>query len=261
MADHFITVNDILEFLDNWADLSTAEEWDRVGLQIGSPYKTVKQVMTALDITPAVVEQAASLGVDLLISHHPVIFQPLTMLNETQVPYWLVKYGIASIAMHTNMDKAAGGVNDALAAQLGLTRVSVAKDGYCRIGSLPEPLSPHDFAAWTAQRLGIPEGGIQWMKGGRPIQTVAVCSGAGGDFLAGIADRVDAFVTGELHYHEWPAPSGTTILAAGHYYTECDIKLWMARRLQEQFPSLKVTAAGDACPFELWLGNSSAAGD
>lgn len=247
-----ITVEHILQYFESWAATQSAEDWDHVGLQAGSLRVAVKQIMTTLDITPAVVEQAAALGADLLVSHHPVIFHPLTQLPDSHPVYRLARHGIAALAMHTNMDKAVGGVNDALAAQLGLSQVRVAEDGYCRVGSLLQPLPPQEFAAWTAQRLHIPNGGIQWMNGGHDVQTVAVCGGAGGDFLAGMMSQADAFVTGELRHHEWPSTSDMTVLAAGHYYTECGIKYWMARRLQEKFPSLTVTVADESSPFEPW---------
>ena len=108
-------VKDILNWLEGWAPTSTAEEWDNVGLLAGSCDTDVTTVVTALDISLDVVNQAAKAGAELIISHHPVIFRPLKRLWLDNPAYLIARHGMSAIAMHTNMDKAAGGVNDILA--------------------------------------------------------------------------------------------------------------------------------------------------
>ena len=244
-----VTIRSILEALDEWAPFASAESWDNVGLLVGTAQACVQRVMTSLDVTPAVVEQAAAFGAQLLISHHPVLFRPISRLLPDHPVYLLARQGIAAIAAHTNLDSADGGVNDGLAALLGLSDVRKGKDGLCRIGSLEQPLSPARFVELAAHSLGVPAGGIQWQDGGKDIQTVGVCSGAGGDYLEELAASSDAVVTGELHYHEWPLTTSVTIVAAGHYYTEIHAARLLAQRLREAFPMLSIEAAREDCPY------------
>ena len=187
-----MTIQDVYAFLDTRAPFATAEEWDNVGLLVGDGAQPVTGVVVALDATPGALEAARALNANLLITHHPVIFSPLRRLTAEGMPYRLAAEGIGLIAAHTNLDKAAGGVNDALAACLGLEEVTVAADGMTRIGTLPNPEEATVFAHRIAEALETPVR----VSGDHRIQRVAVCGGAGGDFAAPLAGQVDAFVTG-----------------------------------------------------------------
>ena len=127
-------IQEIVAFLDSRAPFATAEEWDNPGLLVGSGSQPVTGVLVALDATPSALEAARAMGANLLVTHHPVIFSPLRRLAADSLPYRLAAEGIGLIAAHTNLDKAAGGVNDALAACLGLENVTVAADGMTRVG-------------------------------------------------------------------------------------------------------------------------------
>lgn len=246
-----VTVESIFNWLNGWAPFSGAEEWDNTGLLVGSMDAPVKRVMVSLDVTPEVIGQAAEYGAELMISHHPLIFRPISRLQGGEPPYLLARYGISAIAAHTNLDKANGGVNDILAARLGLHDISAAEDGLCRVGSLANEMRPHDFAGFVGSRLGVPDGGIKWCNGGRPVRTVAVCGGSGGDFLPSLPPNADAFVTGELRYHDWPANPARTIVAAGHFYTEIIVVKSLAERLAGAFPEIQVIAAKEQCPYRI----------
>ncbi len=242
-------VKDILNWLEGWAPTSTAEEWDNVGLLAGSCDTDVTTVVTALDISLDVVNQAAKAGAELIISHHPVIFRPLKRLWLDNPAYLIARHGMSAIAMHTNMDKAAGGVNDILAKRLGLREVVVLNDGLVRQGVLDTGMEPEEFAKMVKERLGVPDGGIMWSKGSRKIRTVAVCSGAGGDYVNDLPQNSDAYVTGELRHHEWLYPAESTIVAAGHFYTEQIIAAELAERLTHEFKGLTVITACERCPY------------
>jgi len=123
---------EILNYLNQWAPPETAEGWDNVGLLADSGETEVTALMVALDVTPAAVEAAGRAGASLIVSHHPLIFKPLSRLDG--LPYRLAAAGLSVFSAHTNLDKAPGGVNDALAAALGLVRVRTAAD--------EKPLSP-----------------------------------------------------------------------------------------------------------------------
>jgi dinuclear metal center YbgI/SA1388 family protein len=247
-----VRVESILNYLNRWAPPDTAEDWDNVGLLVGQADAPVTKVLTALEITPSAVEQAAAMGAELIVSHHPVLFRLIMRLSGSHPVYHIAKHGMSAIAAHTNLDKAPGGVNDGLAARLGLKDVIPIMDGMLRIGNMDVPVSPSDFVGHVVRSLGIPNGGIQWADGGRPVKTVAVCSGAGGDCLDQLPCNIDAFVTGELHYHEWPASPGHTIVAAGHYHTEVMIADLLAKRLADAFPTIRVKAAEEKCPYNIY---------
>ena len=243
-----MNVQQIYEFLNNRAPFATAEEWDNPGLLVGAPHQEVSRVLVALDATTGALDTACALDTDLIITHHPVIFAPLKRLKGDSIPYRLAAEGISLIAAHTNLDKAQGGVNDTLAQRLGLTDVTVAEDGYTRIGTLPETLSARDFAAHVATVLDAP---VRY-TGDQPVTTVAVCGGGGGDFIAGCAHLADAYVTGEVKHHEWlENAERINVVEAGHYATEVPVVDTLASWLEEAFPDLTVTIYRDGNPYDV----------
>ncbi len=203
--------------------------------------------MVALDATPDAVKAAKAIGAELIVTHHPVIFEPLKQLDSEGVPYALAAAGIDVISAHTNADKADGGVNDALAQRLGLTDLHTTEDGLCRVGTIKEPTDAAAFAKAVAKALDT----AVRTNGGGTIRTVGVCGGSGGDFIAPLANKVDAFVTGEVRHHQWLEANalGVTVIEAGHYATEILIVDTLCRWLQEAFPTLDITAYYDNAPY------------
>ena len=104
-----ITVRQVYEAMQAIAPLELAESWDNPGLLVDCG-GAVHRVLTALDITPEVVEEAAAKQCEMIVSHHPVIFDPLKRLGPQDVPFQLVRAGISAVCMHTNLDAAEGGV-------------------------------------------------------------------------------------------------------------------------------------------------------
>ena len=241
-------IRDIVAFLNEKAPLDTAEEWDNPGLLIGSPAAPVERVLVALDATPAALEAARRMDAQLLVTHHPVIFRPLRALDAAAVPYQAAAAGIAVVSAHTNLDKASGGVNDTLAALLGLTAVQPGEDGMSRIGLLPAPVDARTFAAQVGARLHT----AVRVNGDRPVQRIAVCGGSGGEFIPALSTRADAYVTGEVRHHEWllAEEQGLTVLEAGHYATEVPVVDTLCRWLGEAFPRLTVAAFRGEPPYE-----------
>ncbi|MBQ4612341.1 MAG: Nif3-like dinuclear metal center hexameric protein [Clostridia bacterium] len=242
-----MTNRTIYEFLDSKAPFATAEEWDNVGLLVGNANDEVRRIVVALDVTYGALETARAVGAELIVAHHPVIFSPLRQLEGNSLPYALAAAGIGVIAAHTNLDKAADGVNDTLAARLGLTEVRPTEDGMCRVGTLPEPTDAATFAKSVAAALGT----AVRTNGGGQIKTVALCGGSGGDFLPSLADKADAFVTGEVRHHEWLWANAHdfAVIEAGHYATEVPVVDTLCRWLTEAFPTLTVTAYYDESPY------------
>ncbi|MDQ7039789.1 MAG: Nif3-like dinuclear metal center hexameric protein [Rhodothermus sp.] len=126
-ATTFPTIREITEALEAWAPPGSAQSYDNVGLQVGDPERTVRRALLALDMTPAVFEEARALGAELIITHHPLLFRPLRQLTPgnlvASLALRLAESGIALYSIHTNLDAAPGGVSFALATHLGLQDV------------------------------------------------------------------------------------------------------------------------------------------
>lgn len=244
-----ITVRDIMDLMEQKAPFDTAEEWDNSGLLVGDPQKTVTSVLVTLDITEDAIVAAQQQGAELIVSHHPVIFEPLSHLSAQSLPYRLVRAGVAALCAHTNLDKACGGVNDTLASQLGLIEVSVAPDGMSRIGKLPVPMTGEVFARTVSKTLGT---AVRVKIGEDKVGTVALCGGAGASLTVPLLTTADALVTGEVKHHEWLAvPKEKTAVDAGHYYTEVTVTDTVGDWLKHAFPSLKVTVYRAAAPYQV----------
>ncbi len=239
------TVGDIFHWMDEIAPFSTAMDFDNVGLLVGDEAQPVTRVLLTLDITSSVAEEARAAGAQLILSHHPVIFQPLRRLPAGSVPYLLARYGISAICSHTNLDMAQEGVNTMLAQTLGLKQLrplreyAAAARWEAVIGVLPNPLEPGAFAALVKDKLGLACCG--YVPGNCPVSRVALCSGAGGDYLEDAArGGADAFVTGEAKHHQllFAKERGITLVPAGHYATENGIVELLSQRLKERFPGV-----------------------
>lgn len=243
-------VKNIYEFLNEWAPFSTAMSFDNAGLLAGNGEEEVQTVLLALDITPDVVREAAACGAQLIVSHHPVIFDPLKRLTPDSAPWLLARYAIAAICAHTNLDLAPGGVNTCLAARLALANVrplsidppSGLPEALC--GELPAEMEPQEFALHVKNALGCER--VEFTKGSVPVRTVGLCSGAGAFCMPDPqTSGVQAFVTGEAKHHELLAAEsmGLTLVVAGHYHTEAVVLPEVRERLSKAFPEVTFSIA------------------
>lgn len=110
-------ISDLLKHIETFAPLSLALDWDNVGLLVGDPNREARKALIALDVTAATLDYAIRIGADIIISHHPLIFQPLKKLNDPLL-LRLIEHKLAVICLHTNLDVAPGGVNHTLAQKL-----------------------------------------------------------------------------------------------------------------------------------------------
>lgn len=260
------TVNDILNFVESLAPQYMKEDWDNVGLLCGRRDKEVKKVLIALDPFLHVCREAAEVGADLLLTHHPLIFSPLKAVTEDTEPgscaLALIEHGIAAINAHTNLDLAPEGVNQVLAETLGLTRIEVLNPagqdaqgrpyGLLHAGQV-EPMPLDAFLPRVKEALGTPV--LRYADGGRPVRYVAVGGGACGGGLYEAAEAgCDTFVTSDIKYNQfWDAKYlGLTLIDAGHFYTENPVCVLLAEKLKEAFPDLTVELSrkhGDCMKF------------
>lgn len=231
------TVFDLYHTIDQLAPFATAEEWDNVGILAGAGGCAVTKVLVALDCTVPVIEKARRAGAELVITHHPVIFEGLRVLHRDSLPWKLAEAGLSVISAHTNLDIAEGGVNDALAEALGLTDVEPLPIG--RLGRLPEAMEARDFAAYVKAQLNAP--GVRF-TGSRTVETVALCGGSGGKYLSDALERgADAYVTGEAPHHIWleAAERGICLVEAGHFHTENVVVPSLAEYLRKKHPTVE----------------------
>ena len=242
-----ITVRHLLDLLQQKAPYETAESWDNTGLAVGSESQTITKIVVALDVTEESLDYAIAEKAEVLLTHHPLLFEPLKVLKTDSLAYRLAQNGITAVSAHTNLDKAVGGVNECLAQQLELQDITVGPDGMSRIGILPQQMSPVDFGKHVAQKLQTP---VRIKEGCTAIRSVAVCGGAGAELVLPLLDTADAAVTGELKHHEWLAvPPSKTMVDGGHYATEIVVLPRVCEWLLEAFPELTVVPFYGNAPY------------
>lgn len=235
-------ISEIYDYIDSFAPFETAESYDNVGLLIGDGNRDVSKVLLSLDITEAVVKEAVEMGASLIVSHHPVIFNPLKRIGFESVPALLIKNEISAICAHTNLDKSAQfGVNLTLAKACGLENCKPSDiDGCLFIANTKEPLSAVDFAKQI--NIGTKSELVAYTDCGKMISKVGLCSGAGGEFVFAAAKLgCDAFVTGEIKHHEILAAnaSGISVYSIGHYRSEDVVIEPLTKLLGKKFPDVQ----------------------
>lgn len=240
-----MTVGEVYDFLDSIAPFSLQQSYDNSGICAGSRDITVTKILTALDITHDVVDEAERLGCELVISHHPVIFRPIRTVSLNDPAVRLAAMGKAAICAHTSFDSAEGGMNDLLAAKLGLSVQEVLcydegkPMGY--VCKTENAISSRQLAALCKERLGCTV--VQFTPSDESISLAAICSGSGGSLInAAIAKGCGALITGECKHSDLVAARNLhfCLIAAGHFHTENIFHEDLAARLTEHFPDVTV---------------------
>lgn len=216
-------IKEIKNYLDELYPFENKCEWDNCGLLTGNEENEVKKIGFALDLTPEVLKDAENNGVNLIVTHHPVIFTAQKSFLSGNIAYEAAVKGMSVICCHTCYDSANGGVSDILAEKIGLSSVKILETEekpFCvRIGETVKT-TPELFAKNVAKSLGTT---VRFSCGSRDIERVAVCSGSGGDFVEeSVLYGADAFVTGDMSHHQFllAEEKGITLIAAGHFETE-----------------------------------------
>ena len=232
------TVKDIYDFIDSFAPFNAQCEWDNSGMIVGESFKTVNKIAVVLDITPEAVKAAAEMKADLIVSHHPVIFRAVKHFTDNDPAFLLAKHGIAAICAHTSLDIAKGGVNDALATALGFENTyALTESGEAsmvRVAEINE-ISAESLAMLCTEKLST---GVRLADCGNKIRKVALCGGAGADFIEEVKNAgCDAYITGDVSHHEFldAKALGLTLIAAGHFETENPVVAVIAQKLKENF--------------------------
>ena len=244
------TVREIEQALFELAPGEAAMEWDNVGHLLGDPDQAVERVLVALDITEGVADEAIASGCQLVVAHHPVMncrWTPVQNIRDDTFQghlfLKLLRNNVSAICMHTNLDIAWGGVNDALAQRLELVDPGpLCENGLGRVGEYPESVALADYVRFVCQALGC--NGLRYADAGKPVRRVAVGGGACGEFEEdAIRAGCDTFVTADLSYHQFleAAGKGINLIDAGHFPTEDPVCEKVITYLTDRFPELAVS--------------------
>ncbi len=255
-----VRISDIYSFLDEKYPLSLQESWDNSGYIVESDSEKCSKILLTLDITNDSVDEAIYKKADLVISHHPVIFNPLKKIQVDTPVYKLVRSGIGAICMHTNLDIAEGGTNTVIvgkiAEKLGISaNIEPLED--CGLGCIIEleKVVDCDELAEILKDIFNIERVKMSMYGEYIISKIAICSGSGGSlWKLAQAKGCDALITGDVKHDVWIDANNSkfTIIDCGHFHTE-NLVLWELRRvLEEKFPMVDVEiseSSVDPCEY------------
>lgn len=256
-----LTVETITKFLEQFAPLELAEAWDNVGLLVGDRNRSVNRVMTCLTVTPASAAEAVAEKADLIVTHHPLMFQPINRITtdttEGRLLLELIAAGISIYSPHTAFDSTHGGINERLAEALQLTSIAPLEAseietsddksalGTGRWGILDPALTLAELGQRVKNYLAIDRIKLVGDPDGK-VKSVGVACGSAGQLLAS-ARRIgcDCLVLGETNFHTVLEAEavGVGLLLTGHFASERFAIEHLADVLAKEFPKLKVWAS------------------
>lgn len=270
---------DLIKYLEKYAPTELAEKWDNPGMQVGDLNQEVKKIMTALDATDSVIEQAIKERVDILITHHPMLFKPLKKITEEDFVgrriRKLIRNNISVYAMHTNCDIAKMADYSAfmlklsdkepLGESVGLSDKLLLNEefknnkemGIGKVGNLTEELTLGELCKKVKKEFNLDyirvSGDIEAV-----IKRVAICPGSGHDYIEdAIAKKAQVFITGDLGHHAVldARERGLYLIDAGHFGTESFMKKQLADELSKneeiKFNGIQILMAEEEEPFHV----------
>lgn len=244
-------IKDVIKFLEERFPLSLQEDWDNSGLQIGNIENDLTNIMISLDLDEQTIQKAKEKSCNLIINHHPFLFSSIKSidLNEEKgkIIKDLIKNDITVFAMHTNLDIGKGGVNDNLAKLLELRDISNLdtnnENPMARFGYTDE-ITAYDFSKFVKEKLNC-KGLILYGDKDKKIEKVALCGGAGSDFINyAIQKGCDLIVTSDVKYHEAiDNCKKINIVDPGHFASENHIIYMIKDLLEKNFATGIYTCA------------------
>ena len=258
-----MTVQDVFEVIDRRAPFSLQEPWDRSGLLVGDPKREVKKALLTLDITTTVVKEAAVIGADIILSHHPVIWDPIKRISPKHPVWYLVQKNIAAICAHTNLDIAEGGLNDVFGQILAENGIVQAPFGPLEelpggrvLGRAADCTQIFDAEALAKSLKAATRcEDVRYYAGDNKdaIRRVAWCTGSGGDMMEqALRVGADALITADCKHSVWAEAHnlGFTLFDCGHFFTEVPAVNWFGQVLAEDAPELHtVISTTGTMPF------------
>ena len=246
-------IKEVIDALERFAPLPLQEGYDNAGLQVGLTETEVSGALLCLDVTESIVDEALEKRCNLIVSHHPLLFHAIKTLSDINYVQRTVMKAIENhvtvVSMHTNLDNAQGGVNFKMAEKIGLEDVrffdeKIVDDitsGNGVIGVLPTEMDSMAFIDKVKKVFGVECAQCNQLLH-RKISKVALCGGAGSFLLDdAIKANADAFITGEMHYHDFFGHEQEIQIAVlGHYQTEQFTNEILYSILREAFPLLSL---------------------
>lgn len=244
------TAKEIIEAIEEFAPLSNQEGWDNSGLQVGDPEILVDSALVGLDPTYELICEARDRGIKLIITHHPLIFRGIKRITGDDPTgrciIEAIRNGIVIYSTHTASDKVLEGVSGAAAKMLGLQDVSVLecdKDpevGLGVVGNLPYPMKDEEFIKYVKQCLDVKN--VRTSRPvGKKISRVAFCGGSGGSLIgSAIEAGADAYISGDIKYHDFFTGDALLIVDPGHFETEAQIMKVFVEVVKKKFPNFAV---------------------
>lgn len=238
-------VFDVLEFLQKIAPPELAADYDNIGLLVGDNQAVVSGIVVSLDCTSDAIDMAQKLGANLIVTHHPIIFQPLKEITSPSIIFRLIKSNISVISAHTNLDAAKGGVNDTLCNVLEISNIMgispIGNIGFeARIGCVSKEFNCDELAVFIKEKLGGP---VKYVGTSKKIKTIAVCSGSGADLLeCAMESGADALITADVKHSKLIEAEnlGFALFDAGHFNTEDVIVDLLCSKLSKQFNGTEI---------------------
>ena len=251
------TLGQIYDYIDGFAPFRNQDSFDNSGICVGGREDRVTKILLALDATNRVVDEAEALDCDLIVTHHPVIFNAIKHIDAGYPAGRALAKGISCLGCHTSLDSAPYGVSDMMVDILGFENLGITPEynrrdpvngepvGYGAMAKCP-PMTAKELAALAKERFK--SAGIRWVDGGREITKVACGSGACSDILASAAEKgAQALVTGDVKLSVFLEAEriGMTLIDAGHYETEVIALPYLAEKLGDRFGIECVVSSAD----------------
>ncbi|MBO5159786.1 MAG: Nif3-like dinuclear metal center hexameric protein [Lachnospiraceae bacterium] len=251
---------EIIQVLEEACPLKYAESWDNTGFQIGDREKDVAHIFVAMDVTDENIAEAIRLGADMMVTHHPMLFSPLSSVTTDSINgrrvIKLIENGICYMSTHTNYDSCR--MADLAAERLALTECEVLEEvadgiGIGKVGKLPEKMTLRECALYVKKVFDIPS--VRFFGDGEQKVTVAaICPGAGKSLVKECHGKgAEVYITGDIDHHTGidQVDDALPIIDAGHYGVEHIYIEDMYQLLSEKCPEIKVSKAEIKHPFEV----------
>ncbi|OFZ54261.1 MAG: Nif3-like dinuclear metal center hexameric protein [Bdellovibrionales bacterium RIFOXYB2_FULL_36_6] len=231
-------VKNILALMHEIAPFDLSEDWDNSGLQVGTMDGNVTKILIGLDVSLPLLNIAKKEKFDLIITHHPLLFHPEKSIDFGRMPGKAIaiaaKQDISIISLHTNIDKARGGLNDYFASRIGLKKtipllkhrsangIEHEQSGIGRVGHLDKKLILSELINQIKEKLNLPylrvTGDINLT-----VEKLAICTGSGGSLIENfLISDAEVFITGDVKYHDARRVEeySKVIIDIGHFGSE-----------------------------------------
>ena len=258
-------LNDLIKKIENKYPLNLAYDWDNVGLLVGDFDNKIKKVLVTLEANESVVEEAIQKNIDLIITHHPLIFRrPSNITTDTlqgKKIIELIKNDISLYSSHTNLDSVENGLNHTIVSMLGFENSKILeknkKDesaGLGRIVKLQEIITLEDLVEKVKKSLKV--NNLRVVKGNDNISKIAIINGSGQDFISkAVSLGVDTIITGDTTYHFASdyKEMGINIIDVGHFGSEQIVFFNVMKKLKEKFDDVEfITSNVEVDPYNFY---------